>query len=277
MIRPQQKQRKQHEERLRNLKRGDEVVTAGGVVGEVMHIKEALQEDGTHRPKSMEDRITIKSGERARDRRARTHRRSVLGGDPRRATEPREHSRHPRPRRSDSSRGDDARSTRSPTSCAARRRHVRDDACRARASGSPRRRSGAPNGSPWSMSTTNASSLINPEVVERERQRPRPRKDACPSPTSTATSSGRRAWSSSASTSTASRSRSRRRTPRPLPAARDRPPARQALHRLPERSSSGAPRWRSGNCRRRSIRALASSRPTWPSAARRAPSPRRGL
>ena len=37
MIRPQQKQRKQHEERLRSLKRNDEVVTVGGIIGKVVH------------------------------------------------------------------------------------------------------------------------------------------------------------------------------------------------------------------------------------------------
>ena len=61
MIRPQQTQRKQHDERLRNIKRGDEVVTAGGIVGEVVHLKETVQ-DGQP-VKSMDDRITIKSGE----------------------------------------------------------------------------------------------------------------------------------------------------------------------------------------------------------------------
>ena len=40
MIRPQQKQRRQHEDRLRNLKRGDEVVTSGGIIGKVVHIAE---------------------------------------------------------------------------------------------------------------------------------------------------------------------------------------------------------------------------------------------
>ena len=39
MIRPQQKQRKEHEARLNALKRGDTIVTAGGLVAEVMHIK----------------------------------------------------------------------------------------------------------------------------------------------------------------------------------------------------------------------------------------------
>jgi preprotein translocase subunit YajC len=61
MIRPQQKQRKQHEERLRNLKRGDTVVTAGGLVGEVMHIKDGTKDGAS--VKAMDDQITIKSGE----------------------------------------------------------------------------------------------------------------------------------------------------------------------------------------------------------------------
>jgi len=61
IMRPQSQQRKQHEQALRNLKRGDEVVTAGGMVGEVVHIKENVK-DGQPAP-TMEDRITIKSGE----------------------------------------------------------------------------------------------------------------------------------------------------------------------------------------------------------------------
>jgi preprotein translocase subunit YajC len=61
MIRPQQKQRKQHEERLRNLKRGDEVVTAGGIIGKVVHLSETVREG---KPSAtMDDRITIKSDE----------------------------------------------------------------------------------------------------------------------------------------------------------------------------------------------------------------------
>ena len=60
MIRPQQKQRKKHEELLGALKRGDEVVTAGGIVGEVIHIREMSNEGGTTRA---DDRVTIKSGE----------------------------------------------------------------------------------------------------------------------------------------------------------------------------------------------------------------------
>jgi preprotein translocase subunit YajC len=61
MIRPQQKQRKQHEERLRNLKRGDEVVTTGGIIGKVVHIAEVTREGKSSA--AMEDRITIKSDE----------------------------------------------------------------------------------------------------------------------------------------------------------------------------------------------------------------------
>lgn len=61
IIRPQQKQRKRHEEALRNLKRGDKVVTTGGLIAEVVHIKETLK-DGTA-TRSMDDEVTIKSAE----------------------------------------------------------------------------------------------------------------------------------------------------------------------------------------------------------------------
>ncbi|MBV6521330.1 MAG: hypothetical protein MNPFHGCM_01464 [Gemmatimonadaceae bacterium] len=61
MIRPQQKQRKRHEQRLMELKRGDTIVTAGGVIGEVVHVKDGVK-DGTP-AKSLEDAITIRSGE----------------------------------------------------------------------------------------------------------------------------------------------------------------------------------------------------------------------
>ena len=61
MIRPQQKQRRQHEERLKNLRKGDSVVTAGGLVGEVVHIKEVTGDDA--KAKTMEDHVTIKTGE----------------------------------------------------------------------------------------------------------------------------------------------------------------------------------------------------------------------
>ena len=61
LIRPGQKQRKQQENSLFNLKKGDEIVTAGGVVGEIIHIKETLK-DGAP-AKTLEDRITIKTGD----------------------------------------------------------------------------------------------------------------------------------------------------------------------------------------------------------------------
>jgi preprotein translocase subunit YajC len=60
-FRPQQRERAKHDELLKNLKKGDEIVTAGGIVGEVIHIKESTK-DGQP-VKSMDDRITIKSGE----------------------------------------------------------------------------------------------------------------------------------------------------------------------------------------------------------------------
>ncbi|MFI5206785.1 MAG: preprotein translocase subunit YajC [Gemmatimonadales bacterium] len=49
LIRPQRMQAKQHEEMLKGLKRGDEIVTSGGIVGKVVHLKD--------------DRVTIESGE----------------------------------------------------------------------------------------------------------------------------------------------------------------------------------------------------------------------
>ena len=61
IIRPQQKQRKQHEESLRELKKGDEVVTAGGVVGRIVRIQEQVVDGAPKR--TMEDRITIESGD----------------------------------------------------------------------------------------------------------------------------------------------------------------------------------------------------------------------
>ena len=62
LIRPQQQQRKKQEELLRGIKRGDRIVTSGGIIGEVVHIREvATGEGATARP--MEDEITIKSAE----------------------------------------------------------------------------------------------------------------------------------------------------------------------------------------------------------------------
>ncbi len=49
LIRPQRQQAKKHEEMLKQVKKGDEIVTAGGIVGEIVHVKENL--------------VTVKSGE----------------------------------------------------------------------------------------------------------------------------------------------------------------------------------------------------------------------
>jgi preprotein translocase subunit YajC len=49
IIRPQSKARKQHEAMLGALKKGDEVVTSGGIIGEVTGIQD--------------DRVTIESGD----------------------------------------------------------------------------------------------------------------------------------------------------------------------------------------------------------------------
>lgn len=49
LIRPQRQQAKKHEALLKGVKRGDEIVTAGGIVGEVVHVKDDL--------------VTVKSGE----------------------------------------------------------------------------------------------------------------------------------------------------------------------------------------------------------------------
>jgi preprotein translocase subunit YajC len=56
LIRPQQQQRKQHEAAILQLKKGDRIVTAGGLVGEVQHIKAAATPGA-------DDEITVKSGE----------------------------------------------------------------------------------------------------------------------------------------------------------------------------------------------------------------------
>lgn len=49
IIRPQKRQRQQHENLLKSLQRGDRILTSSGIVGEVVHIKD--------------DEVTIRSGE----------------------------------------------------------------------------------------------------------------------------------------------------------------------------------------------------------------------
>ena len=61
LIRPGQKQRKAQDALIKQVKKGDEIVTAGGIIGEVIHIKEAPAVDG--KTSANEDRITIKSAE----------------------------------------------------------------------------------------------------------------------------------------------------------------------------------------------------------------------
>ncbi len=61
LIRPQQTQRKKHDQMIRSLKRGDEIVTTGGIVAEVLSVKEGTSTDD--KSSGMEDRVIIKSGE----------------------------------------------------------------------------------------------------------------------------------------------------------------------------------------------------------------------
>lgn len=58
LIRPGQKQRKAQDEMIRQVKKGDEIVTNGGVIGTVIQIP--ATSEGSN---PMEDRLTIKSGE----------------------------------------------------------------------------------------------------------------------------------------------------------------------------------------------------------------------
>ena len=60
MWRPQQKQRKQHESSLAARMRGEQVVTAGGIIWEVVFIRETSKDGGTNR---LDDQVTIRSGE----------------------------------------------------------------------------------------------------------------------------------------------------------------------------------------------------------------------
>lgn len=49
LIRPQRQQQKKHEALLSQLKKGDQIVTSGGIIGEIVHVKD--------------NEITIRSGE----------------------------------------------------------------------------------------------------------------------------------------------------------------------------------------------------------------------
>lgn len=39
LVRPQQKQRRQHDELVKNLRKGDQIMTIGGIVGTIVHIE----------------------------------------------------------------------------------------------------------------------------------------------------------------------------------------------------------------------------------------------
>lgn len=52
LIRPQAKERQRHDEMLQSIKKGDEIVTNGGIIGKVVHA------DG--------NRLTVKTGENTR-------------------------------------------------------------------------------------------------------------------------------------------------------------------------------------------------------------------
>ncbi|HSH44678.1 MAG TPA: preprotein translocase subunit YajC, partial [Longimicrobiales bacterium] len=48
LIRPQKKAQERHQEMVQGLKKGDEVMTDGGIVGQVIHLKD--------------DRVTVRTG-----------------------------------------------------------------------------------------------------------------------------------------------------------------------------------------------------------------------
>ena len=83
LLRPQQKQKKEHDTMLRSLRRGDEIVTAGGVVGEVTFIAQQTKDSAP--VVSLDDRVTIKSGDTRliieRGRIAKIMRKTVTGAE----------------------------------------------------------------------------------------------------------------------------------------------------------------------------------------------------
>jgi preprotein translocase subunit YajC len=52
LIRPQTKERQRHEDMLKALKKGDEVITNGGIIGTVVHVEEK--------------RLTVRTGDNTR-------------------------------------------------------------------------------------------------------------------------------------------------------------------------------------------------------------------
>jgi preprotein translocase subunit YajC len=52
LIRPQSKERRRHDQMLKELKKGDEIVTSGGIIGTVVHAEE--------------NRLTVRTGDNTR-------------------------------------------------------------------------------------------------------------------------------------------------------------------------------------------------------------------
>lgn len=52
LIRPQTKERQRHEEAIKAIKKGDEIITNGGIIGTVVHAEE--------------NRLTVKTGDNTR-------------------------------------------------------------------------------------------------------------------------------------------------------------------------------------------------------------------
>lgn len=67
LIRPQQKEQKRHQEMLGGIKRGDEVITSGGIMGKV--------------DKVQEDRLTVTTGDNTKVTIQRARVATVLGRD----------------------------------------------------------------------------------------------------------------------------------------------------------------------------------------------------
>jgi preprotein translocase subunit YajC len=63
LIRPQSKERKKLESSILAIKRGDEIVTTGGIIGDVVHIQMQPAAEGKEAGPSLADRVTIKSAE----------------------------------------------------------------------------------------------------------------------------------------------------------------------------------------------------------------------
>jgi preprotein translocase subunit YajC len=68
LIRPQRKEQQRHRQMIEELRKGDDVITAGGIIGTVVH--------------TQDDRLTIKSGENTRIVVQRARIAQVLTGTP---------------------------------------------------------------------------------------------------------------------------------------------------------------------------------------------------